>query len=264
MIPKREKGLKKNNEIVKQESLGKDNGIQRQEKLKKALIKYYEPPTPQRKQAFIRQMGIQKINLLHLVGMQAKYISKWVWIVSMAFCGVTYGITYGIQETIAVRYVSMIVAFLPFLVMLSITESVHSYRYNMEELELSARFSLKSIVMARLLILGIGNGIVLLFASLLLENKADFHMLYIATPYFLTTGGGLFIVRNVRGNENTFFCFLLAATVSSLQMLLPWQFGELFLPKFLPVWAMVCITGIIVTVKESYRTIRMMEELAWN
>uniref|UniRef100_UPI004056E112 hypothetical protein n=1 Tax=Agathobacter sp. TaxID=2021311 RepID=UPI004056E112 len=232
--------------------------------LKETLVRYYEAPEPKRKQAFIRQMGVQDINLLRLAGMQAKYISKWVWIVSGLFCGLTYGIAHMMQETMEEKYISWIAAMLPFLVMLSITESVRSYRCGMEELELSARFSLKSIVMARLFILGVGNLTVLVFVSLLLGAKAEFHMLYLLTPYFVTAGGGLFIVRNMRANENTFFCFLLAAAVSTAQMVLPWQFSELFLPGFLPLWAMVCIMGIAATIKESYRTIQMTEDLAWN
>lgn len=189
---------KKYNEASKLKGLEK---YHKTPKLKEDLAKYYEAPKPERKQAFIRKMGVQKINLVHLVGMQAKYISKWVWIASVLFCGLTYGIAYIMQGIIEEKHISMIFALLPFLVMLSITESMRSYRYGMEELELSTRFSLKSIVMARMFLLGIGNLAVLIFIGMLLGNKADLHMLYILTPYFLSAGGGLYIVRNVRGNE---------------------------------------------------------------
>jgi len=45
-------------------------------RLKEELCRCYEAPKPQRKQEFIRQFGVQKINLPRLVLMQAKYISK--------------------------------------------------------------------------------------------------------------------------------------------------------------------------------------------
>ena len=86
----------------------------------------------------------------------------------------------------------------------------------------------------------------------------------VLTPYFLTAGGGLYIVRTVRGNENIFFCFLLTVTVSFLQMLLPWRFRELLMPEYVPMWAVVFAMGMAITARESYRTIRMTEDLAWN
>lgn len=228
--------------------------------LKEELTSYYEAPKPQRKQAFIRQFGVKKINLFPLAVMQIRYISKWVWIVSALFCGFTYA-SIQVMET---RYVSMIFALIPFLVMVSITESMRSYRYGMEELESSARFSLKSIVMVRMLILGIANLIVLIAIMKILSGKLEFHILHIFASYFMTASGGFYIVRKIRGNESTFFCFTLAMVVSVLQILLPWQFTEIYLPIYTPLWFVVCAMGMIITIRESYRTIRMTEDLVWN
>jgi len=229
-------------------------------RLKKELCRYYEAPKPQRKQEFIRQFGVQKIDLSYLVWMQAKYISKWVWLASACLCALIYGAGYVMKD----KYVSMIYGVVPFLVLISVTESTRSYRYGMEELELSARFSLKSIVMARMAMLGVGNLAVLFVIANILGQREGYHVLHILTPYFLTAGGSLYIVRTVHGNENTFLCFTLAITVSFLQMLLPWWFRELLTPEYMPIWAVFFAMGIIVTAKESYRTIRMTEDLAWN
>lgn len=229
-------------------------------RLKEELIKYYEAPQPQSKQAFLRRFGVQKINLPRLVLMQARYISKWVWLLSILFCGLAYGATFVLEE----KYMSMVYGFIPFWVMISVSESMRSYRYGMEELELSARFSLKSIVMARMSMLGIGNLAGLMLIARVLENHTGYHIFYVLTPYFLSAGGGLYIVRNVRGNESAFFCFVLAVAVSIVQLGLPWQFDALLLPQYMPAWALVCAIGMIITMKESYRTIRMTEDLAWN
>ena len=229
-------------------------------RLKEELGRYYEAPKPQRKQEFIRRLGVQKMNLPYLMWQQVKYISKWVWMASVCLCVLIYAAIYVMEEI----YVSMIYGLVPFLVMLSVTESMRSYRYGMEELELSARFSLKSIVMARMLMLGIGNLAVLIAIAGVLGECAGYHVLHVLTPYFLTAGGSLSIVRNVRGNESTFFCFLLTITVSFLQMSLSWRFKEVFASGGVPIWAVVFVTGVVITVKESYRTIQMTEELAWN
>lgn len=229
-------------------------------KLKEELCRYYEAPKPQRKQEFIRKFGIQKMNLPYLMWQQAKYISKWVWAASVSLCVLIYAAGHVMEE----RYISMIYGLVPFLVMLFVTESMRSYRYGMEELELSARFSLKSVVMARMMLLGIGNLAVLTVIASVLGECAGYHVLHVLTPYFLTAGGSLSIVRIVRGNESTFFCFLLTITVSFLQMSLSWRFEEVFASGSMPVWVVVFVTGVIITVKESYQTMRMMEELSWN
>lgn len=229
-------------------------------RLKEELTTYFDAPKPSKKQAFLRQFGVKKINLFPLAVMQIRYVSKWVWVVSALFCGITYA-TIPVMDQ---RYVSMIFALIPFWVMISVTESMRSYRYGMEELESSARFSLKSIVLARMLILGIGNLIVLMAITKILSGQMEFHIVHIFTPYFMSTSGGFYIVRRIRGNESTFLCFILAMVVSALQMLLPWQFGEIYLPIYTPLWLIVCAMGMVITIRESYRTIRMTEDLAWN
>ena len=213
-----------------------------------------------RKQAFVRKLGVQKINLPYLTMLQVKYISKGTWLCSALFCVLTFVMSFTVDD----RYVSVVFAILPFWVMLSVTESMRSYRYGVEELELSSRFSLKSIVMARLLVLGVGNLIALVVLSGILSSSADFHVLHVMTPYFLTAGGGLYIVRNVRGSENTIYCFILAAFVCILELVMQWEYQKFFLQKYTDVWAIVCVAGILFTLRESYRTIRMTEDLAWN
>lgn len=224
-------------------------------KLKQELSEYFEAPKPEKKRAFVRQFGLQKINMPYMVFMQARYISKWVWLLSALVCGLTVYVAANAE----IKYVGAIFACIPFLVMVSVTESTRSYRYGMEELELSARFSLKSIVMARMVMLGLGNLAVLACTLLLLGDMGQVNAVYVIAPYFLTAGGGLCIVRKMRGNEGAFLCFGLAALVSAMQIYLPWQFESLFEPQNTWIWAVVCGLGFVATIREGYRTIRMAE-----
>lgn len=229
-------------------------------KRREELAAYFEAPKPVGKRAFTRQFGMQRMSWLHMVAMQARYISKWVWIFSLLF----FGITYLVAQATEWKYVSMVLGFVPFLVMLSVTESMRSYRYGMEELEVSTRFSLKSIVLARMVILGLGNTAVLTGIMVVLRNQSQIHIAYVMAPYFLTAGGGLRIVRNLRGKESTMLCFGLASLVCVLELYIPWQFEVLFTPENVWLWISACVIGLIVTVRESYRMVGMMEVLAWN
>ena len=229
-------------------------------KLKKELAEYFDAPKPEQKQMFVRKYGSQKINLFHMAVTQTRYISKWVWV----FSGLLFGVTYLVAKISHPGYVSMVLGFVPFLVMLSVTESMRSYRYGMEELELSARFSLKSILLARMIMLGLGNLVLLAAIAFLLKSKLQINMVYVMTPYFLTAGGGLWIVRKFPDKEGTYLCFGLATLVCVLQMSLSWQFHVIFTAEYAWVWMCVCVVGMIATVRESWRMIRMTEDLAWN
>lgn len=224
---------------------------------KKELTEYFEAPTPKKKKEFVRKCGLQKMDLLHVVAMQAKYISNWVWLFSALF----FGIALAVSQIADSKYVCVVLALVPFLVLLSVSESIRSYRYGMEELELSTRFSLKSIVLARMLMLGFGNLVVLTGALLLLKNNVQMNIVYIMTPYFLTAGGSLYIVRNMRGTESTLPCLALASIVCVLEFYLPRQFENIFVPQNLWIWGCVCMVSVVLTVRESYRTIRMTEVL---
>lgn len=229
-------------------------------KRREELSVYFEAPKPERKQSFVRKFGLQKMNLFYMAFMQARYISKGVWIFSALFFG-SVCLAAQIADS---RYVSMVLGAVPFLVMFSVTESMRSYRYGMEELELSARFSLKSIVLARMMILGLGNFVVLTGVMLLLRSNMQIHMVSVMTPYFLTAAGSLYLVRHLRGTESTFPCTVLATVVCVLELYLPGQCSTLFTVQYAGVWVCVCVIGVMVTAYESYRIIRRTEEFVWN
>ncbi|MBQ9141831.1 MAG: hypothetical protein IJX63_08565 [Lachnospiraceae bacterium] len=227
-------------------------------KRRKELAAYFEAPKPLRKQTFVRQFGLQRMDLVHVAAMQAKYVTKWVWIFSVFF----FSTTFLVAQTMEQRYANMVLGFVPFLVMFSVTESTRSFRYGMEELEMSARFSLKSIIMARMLVLGLGNLAVLVGATLVLNSGVQINPVYLMTPYFVTAGGGLYIVRSVRGKESNLLCFALAAVVCVAMLCLPWKYHSVYLPQNAWIWTCVCVAGVVMTIRESLQTIRMTEELA--
>lgn len=229
-------------------------------KLQRELAEYFEAPRPTGKRKFLRQLGAQKISVPYMVWMQARYISKWVWLCSALFCVFAVALVHCAEP----RLVHAIYGCVPFLVMLTVTESTRSYRCGMEELELAARFSLKSIIMARMIMLGLVNIVLLVGICLMPGNLEGINLLHLFAPYFVTAGGGLCIARKIRGNEGTFLCFALAVLVCVVELCLPFRFGNMFASEYAWIWMLVCGVGIIITFRESYRTIRMSEELAWN
>ena len=73
----------------------------------------------------------------------------------------------------------------------------------MEELELATRFSLKSVLLARLCLVGSLHAVLLLCLTLLCRGTgaASFGrtVVYLLVPYLLTAYGGLWLSRRLRG-----------------------------------------------------------------
>ena len=140
-------------------------------------------------------------------------------------------------------------AFTPFLALLLIAESTKSAIYGMNELEMSARFSLKSVVLARLIILGVFNfGIFCIIIPVChVANSISFMQtgVYLFVPYLLTTSISLYLVRRFRNKEVIYGCMAVAVFVSRGKYDAS-LYGRLFIPdkllgmvdssSFIPVW----------------------------
>ena len=118
-------------------------------------------------------------------------------------------------------------AFTPFLALLLIAESTKSAIYGMNELEMSARFSLKSVVLARLIILGVFNfGIFCIIIPVChVANSISFMQtgVYLFVPYLLTTSISLYLVRRFRNKEVIYGCMAVAVFCKRVNMTLRYK-----------------------------------------
>ena len=232
--------------------------------LKNALKESFEAPAPTRKKEFLRSIQKPSINIFQFVGTQISYISKWVWGVSVLILTVA---------LIGAEYLELdmlwcISAFMPLLALSVLTESGRSETYGMAEFELSTQFSLKSVVLARLGILGIANlalfGLLVPFAYM--NNEASILQtgVYMACPYLLTTFGGLWAVRKVHGKEATYLCAGIAVAVSAGNLLGYQSFPTFYAGQGFIWWIAAFILFGIGTTNQCYQMVKQTEELAWN
>lgn len=129
------------------------------QELKKALQDAFEAPAPKRKEAFLRSVPQPGISNLSFMISQAGYIRKRVWGIS----GVLFGVAYLGACVLGQDVMWVISALLPFAAVSVVSEHHRSYVFQMSELEMAARFSLKSVALARIGILGISHLLLLLF-----------------------------------------------------------------------------------------------------
>lgn len=185
--------------------------------LKNELRRAFEAPEPQRKRAFLRTLEQPGPGIFAFVLSQTGYVRRWVWIVSaLVFMLSTAG-----AAGLSADKVWIISALMPMLALTVVSESGRSENYGMAELEMATRFSLRSVVLARLGILGVENLLILGVLTIGIWRRGDSAVQAgagILLPYLMTTFAGLAVVRRKRGREAVYICVGIAVLISSLMM----------------------------------------------
>ena len=119
---------------------------------REALRRAFEALPPENKRAFLRKLPRRRPTLWRMVCRQLRYIRLWTWAVSAAVFAATLLIGRS-GEPMALWWCS---ALAPFLAMALVTELARSAACGMEELEMATRFSLRTVILSRLLLLGFG------------------------------------------------------------------------------------------------------------
>ena len=233
-------------------------------KMREALKEAFEAPAPAHKQDFLGNVPQGRVSLFSFMLSQAGYIRKRVFVISL------FPVLLSLAGVCVLNFDMMwiISAFMPFLALSAVTENFRSAAYGMEELEMSARFSLKSVVLARMGILGALHLVLLC----LLMPLACVHSIftaaqtgvYLLISYLLADVTGLWILRNLRGKEGLYACLGAAVGISGFYSLLRIRLVRLLYGSGLT-WAVVLlIVLLILCVSEMKKMVRQTEELRWN
>lgn len=233
-------------------------------RLKEELKSFYSAPAPLKKQAFLRRLPQRGISCQKFILQQAGYIRKWVWLVSLA------AFALGMAGSILLdkRLLLTCSAMMPIAALAAMTESTRSALYQMEELEMACRFSLKSVLLARMGIMGILH-LLFLGATVPLIWKVDLFAflragVYLFMPYLLTTFLCLAVTRRVRGGESLYVCMGISVLVIGLYFFLQYTAAFLFHAKYF-YWQLAALLLLVfATAKEYKRKIIQTEELTWN
>lgn len=231
-----------------------------EQKLREQLKEIYEAPKPAGKRAFFRKMELPPLNIRQILWTQFFYITKWEWIVSVILFAAAIVTECFFREWILVTLLAM----LPFLAVVSVSESVRSMTWGMSELEMSARVSLKTVVLARMVIVGSANVVLAVILALLAGGGFCKTVLYLFTPYLLTAYGSLILVRTISGKDGIYACAGLGALVSTMMEYSILQYSWIYQSRYTGIWFMAVCFIIYLIVQEGKRNIQKMEELVWN
>lgn len=234
--------------------------------MKRSIHQAFEAPQPdqQEKARFLGIMPQSKISMWQFICAQAAYISKWTWFLSVlllfpALMGACY---------VDPRTLWIISSLVPLLGLLAVTESKRSIIYGMSELEMSAQFSLKSVLLARMSILGALDIFLLCCLVILCCTHNDFSMLqigcYLFVPYLLSVNTGLWVTRHYRNKEAVYGCMSVTAVIGVANGICHSMADWIYQLSYIGWWIILCMILLAGVVYEMYHTIRQTEELVWS
>lgn len=232
---------------------------------KKALQKAFEAPAPVGKKAFLKKIRQPSIGQAEFMLWQACYIRKWVWIISAAVFGAALVLGLWIKR----EMLWTISALMPFVALAAVTEKARSEVCGMAELEMASRFSLQSVLMARMGIVGMSH-LILLCALVPVAYRSDAVTfvqagVYLLVPYLLTSVSGFWIVRRIRGREGLFGCLSAAVLVSGMYFVFEYRYTELYMAQYFPWWVMALAVLLAAAVREFEISFHLKkEEPVWN
>jgi len=234
------------------------------EKMKTVLRQEFEPPKPLKKREFIERFPKESMSFSRFVFLQTGFIRKRVWVCSILI----FMLTYISSKYMEKGLMCSISALMPLLALTAITESGRSEIYGMSELELSSRFSLKSVLLARMGILGSVNFFLIMGVILVVGFKSGTCItetaLYMFCPYLATTFAGMYIVRKVRGREAEYCCAGISICISVGSVMAVKRLQVFYQQNYKIWWLLLFVSLCVGMVWECRQMVKQTEEFKWN
>lgn len=233
-------------------------------KIKKALKHSFESPKPLLKESFLRSLPLPRCGSRTFMISQIGYIPLWVWGISL----VTFLIALLSAHYVKKDTLSILSACIPFVASCAVAENEKSMVYRMAELEKASLFSLRSVVLARLGIIGTSHLLLLCLISPLAGtgtlSSALRSGIYLLLPYLLTTWLSLIFSRKLHGRDTAYLCMGTAIAVSGLCVISQSRFYPLYRPENFSCWLGLSALLAVLTALAYYKSIQRTEELSWN
>ncbi len=213
------------------------------------------------KEALLRQ-GRERISFFYFLWKQIKFTGFKLWLGQGIFLFVINRLLAGFYGSL-VRPLNMVkVLFcLSVLVCMSVLPFLYrSVRYQMQEIEAVSRFSCAKLLLAKLIVIGIGDICVLggIFVTTMVRTSlpAGSAFLYLCLPFLLSGSGCLFLLGHLAPRQflmgSLSFCTVLALVFC----MIPGQYAFLFQQSFSAVWMVICAFLLICCIRQVRGIIR--------
>jgi hypothetical protein len=239
-------------------------------KLKKELATAFEPPKVMNKEGFLHTLNYPKITKTEFLHIQIGYIRKRVWCIFFLLLVVVIACTNFIDKhNNIISVIGIISAIVPFIALVMIIEMARSSAFSMAELEMTTRFQLSDIVIARMGILGTGTIIMFLLILPIISGSIGLGIvktgIYILVPYLLTCIFSLGIVSHMKGKDAAYYCGVSSVVVSVFICVFGFvKQTMMYSEQYYNIWIFIFVISFIIVMIQVKQFIRKTEELEWN
>lgn len=231
--------------------------------LQQKLQKAFEIPIPdQREKArFLRTFPRPRISMWQFILTQIAYFRKWTLVLSILFL---------LPALLGARRIDpdtlwVLSSMIPFLGLLAVAESTRSAMVGMQEFEMYTRFSLKSVTLARLSVLGLLDVLVLCCLIPLCHISSNISLLqtglYLFVPYLLSVNISLWLTRLFHGREALYGCISATVLVSAGNWGLHLVADFIYQFSYFHWWVILSVLLMGRMAQEIYHTVRQTGEL---
>ena len=230
----------------------------------KRLIKSAYGIEASRKNEFIKKYQRRELNYRELLRVQLQYMGAQL----TAIFGYTLTMLLGTLANIDVDLAKIVAVFAPLAALFALTGLGKSKKYGMEEIEMSSRFSLRTITIIRRAIIGSAGLAIMLAASCALRAVTGMGLFVsfaaAGVPYLVTTFLCMLLIRRWHSPKNIYGCVVIAVGVSAA------MFGGIDILEHCcarlcrSVLSGVLLISVGLTAVEVCGYIRESEELQWN
>ena len=191
---------------------------------------------------------------------QFLYVGKWIWLLSAVLLLCITGICYGNTGNYPFALTPLLAAGI-------LVETGRSFRWKMAELEYTARFSLRSVMLARMFLVGIVETAGLLVVIWVVRPWFSYSLirvfLYMMVPYLAASLLGSVYERKNR-SDNSWGSMIICFLSSGLFAAAPYCLSSLYEERFTVIWTVVFILLVFSLVVSMRRCICELEEAVWN
>ena len=234
-------------------------------KTENLLKEAFAAPEPAGKAAFLHTLRPREVSAPQLLWQQAAYIRMPVWLFSVLIALMAIaGSMLHLEKTVTAMAAAM-----PFTAAVCVLEARRSQRFGMSELEKATRFSLRSVVLARMILLGILSALLLCICAPVLASVFGGGVLLAGTriliPYLVTMCLSLAAERSPLGRGNGALTLGIASLLAALVLFFS-SYSPQTILRYLEVlrsFGLPIVTFLLLlTVYEQWKTIKCVEAFA--
>lgn len=164
------------------------------------------------RQAYRERLLSRRISFWEFIRMQVHFIGRWVWLAqaSLVFGFFILLTMHHFGQTDLQHILLLFSAISPMIAFIGFPELLKSYAHEMDEIESCSRFSMRKLMGARMLILGLSDlfclTVILAISSLHSSTIILRFLFYLFVPFNLTCCGCLTVLSHVKSRQGGYYC----------------------------------------------------------